>query len=103
MDDGTRHDTDRPMTPREYDRCVERAAAARSAHELDDLRGEVRAGWPGDARAQMLAEALYEAARTFGAPDDGRAATRVVWDQDPARDRRRVSRESISSPDTVPA
>jgi hypothetical protein len=47
------------MPNRDYFECMERAAGARSAAEVAQLRLEMMRRWAGDPRADDLSEALY--------------------------------------------
>jgi hypothetical protein len=85
------------MRSDEYQRYVDIAASARSAEELARLREELRATWPDDTTAQLLAEVLYDQEQSFDARDGARAQTSAVWHDDPTflqpRRSRRVSTE----------
>jgi hypothetical protein len=85
------------MRSDEYQRYVEIAADARSADELARLRAELRANWPDDATAQLLAEVLYDQEQSFDARDGARAQASAVWHDDPTflqpRRSRRASTE----------
>jgi hypothetical protein len=85
------------MRSDEYQRYVDIAAGARSAEELARLRAELRANWPDDATAQLLAEVLYDQEQSFDARDGARAQTSAVWHDDPTflqpRRSRRISTE----------
>jgi hypothetical protein len=93
MTDATR----RWMRSEDYQRYVEIAASARSAADLAKLRAELRATWPDDATAQLLAEVLYDQEQSFDAPDGARAQASAVWREDPTlfhpRRARRISAE----------
>lgn len=93
MPDATR----RWMRSEDYQRYVEIAANARSAADLAKLRAELRATWPDDATAQLLAEVLYDQEQSFDAPDGARAQASAVWHEDPTlfhpRRTRRISAE----------
>src|SRR5687767_4286412 len=71
------------MRSDEYQRYVDIAADARSAAELARLRAELRANWPEDATAQLLAEVLYDQEQSFDAQDGARAQGLAVWHDDP--------------------
>ncbi len=47
------------MSIQEYDRCLDRAAAAARAADVERLRADVMARWRGDPRAEDLVETLY--------------------------------------------
>ena len=47
------------MSTQDYDRCLERAAAAARAADVERLRADVMARWRGDPRADDLVETLY--------------------------------------------
>src|SRR5919204_4748512 len=47
------------MSSHDYDRCIDRAANARTAEEIARLRAEVSRRWGGDPRANDLIEVLY--------------------------------------------
>ena len=47
------------MSSHDYDRCIDRAANARTAGEISRLRAEVLRRWGGDPRANDLIEVLY--------------------------------------------
>lgn len=85
------------MRSEDYQRYVEIAANARSAADLAKLRAELRATWPDDATAQLLAEVLYDQEQSFDAPDGARAQASAVWHEDPTlfhpRRTRRISAE----------
>lgn len=93
MPDATR----RWMRSEDYQRYVEIAASARSAADLAKLRAELRATWPDDATAQLLAEVLYDQEQSFDAADGARAQASAVWHEDPTlfhpRRTRRISAE----------
>ena len=93
MPDATR----RWMRSEEYQRYVDIAAGAQSAAELARLRAELRANWPEDATAQLLAEVLYDQEQSFDARDGARAQASAVWHDDPTllqpRRTRRISAE----------
>lgn len=98
MPDATR----RWMRSEDYQRYVEIAANARSAADLAKLRAELRATWPDDATAQLLAEVLYDQEQSFDAPDGARAQASAVWHEDPTlfhpRRTRRISAEIPAVP-----
>lgn len=102
MPDATR----RWMRSEDYQRYVEIAASARSAADLAKLRAELRAAWPDDATAQLLAEVLYDQEQSFDAADGARAQASAVWHEDPTlfhpRRTRRISAEIPAvSPETI--
>jgi hypothetical protein len=94
------------MRSDEYQRYVEIAADARSADELARLRAELRANWPDDATAQLLAEVLYDQEQSFDARDGARAQASAVWHDDPTflqpRRSRRASTEIPEVPSEAP-
>jgi hypothetical protein len=99
MPDATR----RWMRSEEYQRYVEIAAGARSAAELARLRAELRANWPEDATAQLLAEVLYDQEQSFDAQDGARAQGSAVWHDDPTfLQPRRARRLSAEIPEVPP-
>jgi hypothetical protein len=101
MPDATR----RWLRSDEYQRYVDIAADARSADDLARLRAELRANWPDDATAQLLAEVLYDQEQSFDALDGARAQTSAVWHDDPTLlppRRRRVSTEINEIPPDAP-
>lgn len=79
MPDATR----RWMRSEEYQRYVDIAAGARSPAELASLRAELRANWPEDTTAQLLAEVLYDQEQSFDDHDGARAQASAVWHDDP--------------------
>jgi len=85
------------MRSDEYQRYVDIAADAQSAEELARLRAELRANWPDDSTAQLLAEVLYDQEQSFDARDGARAQASAVWHDDPTflqpRRSRRTSTE----------
>jgi hypothetical protein len=88
------------MRSDEYQRYVDLAADARSAEELARLRAELRANWPDDATAQLLAEVLYDEEQSFDARDGARAQTSAVWHDDPTfLQPRRSRRASMEIPE----
>ena len=92
MPDATR----RWMRSDEYQRYVDITADARSAAELAKLRAELRANWPDDTTAQLLAEVLYDQEQSFDVSDGARAQGSAVWHDDPTLlqpRRRRLSTE----------
>ena len=99
-------DASRRMRSDEYQRYVNIAADARSAEELARLRAELRANWPDDATAQLLAEVLYDQEQSFDAHDGARAQTSAVWHDDPTflqpRRARRASTEIPVIPPEAP-
>ena len=105
MPDATR----RWMRSGEYHRYVDMAAGARSPAELARLRAELRANWPEDATAQLLAEVLYDQEQSFDDHDGARAQASAVWHDDPTllqpRRTRRIPGEipavQPESPDAV--
>lgn len=101
MPDATR----RWLRSDEYQRYVDIAADARSAEDLARLRAELRANWPDDSTAQLLAEVLYDQEQSFDARDGARAQTSAVWHDDPTLlqpRRRRVSTEMNEIPPEAP-
>jgi regulator of sirC expression with transglutaminase-like and TPR domain len=102
MTDATR----RWLRSDDYQRYVDIAADARSAEDLARLRAELRANWPDDATAQLLAEVLYDQEQSFDASDGARAQTSAVWHDDPTllqpRRSRRVSTEMNEIPPDAP-
>jgi hypothetical protein len=96
-------DASNRMRSDEYQRYVNIAADARSAEELARLRAELRANWPDDATAQLLAEVLYDQEQSFGALDGARAQTSAVWHDDPTfLHPRRPRRASMEIPEVGP-
>jgi hypothetical protein len=83
------------MRSDEYDRYVSLAAGARSPAELAQLRAQLRAEWPDDSTAQLLAEVLYDQEQSFDAPDGARAQTSAVWHGDPTLLHPRRSRRAL--------
>lgn len=96
-------DATRRMRSEEYRRYVDIAADAQSAAELARLRAELRANWPEDATAQLLAEVLYDQEQSFDAPDGARAQACAVWHDDPTLFQpRRARRISAEIPEVMP-
>jgi hypothetical protein len=93
------------MRSEEYQRYVDIAAGAQSAAELARLRAELRANWPEDSTAQLLAEVLYDQEQSFDALDGARAQGSAVWHDDPTllqpRRPRRVSAEIPEVPPPI--
>jgi hypothetical protein len=93
-------DASRRMRSDEYHRYVDIAADCATAAELAKLRAELRANWPDDATAQLLAEVLYDQEQSFDDHDGARAQTSAVWHDDPTLlQPRRVRRASMEVPE----